>query len=31
MHLAAQGDSAYSLAYFSIKHQIELNTKDNDG
>jgi len=31
MHLAAQGDSAFAIAYFSIKHQEGFNSKDSDG
>ena len=31
MHIAAQSDSVYSIAYFSIMHKESLNERDNDG
>jgi ankyrin repeat protein len=31
MHLAAQSDSVYSIAYFSMRHKESMNERDNDG
>jgi ankyrin repeat protein len=31
MHLAAQSDSVYSIAYFSMMHKESMNERDTDG
>jgi ankyrin repeat protein len=31
MHLAAQSDSVYSIAYFSMRHKESMTERDNDG
>jgi len=30
LHLAAQGDSAYSLAFFKLRYDLKFDGRDND-
>jgi hypothetical protein len=31
MHLAAQSDSVFSIAYFSMRYKESMTERDNDG
>jgi hypothetical protein len=31
MHLAAQSDNVFSIAYFSMRHKESMTERDNDG